>query len=216
MKMILKNARDPISSLTHFIGLLAMTASLVLIVVKGYVVKTPGIRLFSAVVFAVSGMLLYFASSYYHYYKGPSDKIKWFRKLDHSMIFVLIAGSYTPMCVMSMSEEKAIRFCLLVWGVALLGIIFKLFFINAPRWITTIFYLLMGWMVLLDWNSFSSLPSGCLLLVALGGISYSVGAIIYGMRWPTINKDWSFHEIFHVFIMIGTFLHFLAVYFYIL
>lgn len=216
MKTYLNHARDPISSLTHLIGLIAMAFGLVFLLGRGYRVGSTGLQLFTASVFAISAMLLYFASSYYHYYKGSDVHIKWLRKLDHSMIYVLIAGSYTPMCVACMSQAKAIRFCVLVWGIALVGIIFKLFFINAPRWITTIFYLLMGWLVLLDWNSFSQLPNGCLLLLTLGGISYSVGAIIYGMKWPSINKDWTFHEIFHIFILVGTLFHYLAVYIYVL
>lgn len=214
--MYLNKARDPISSLTHFIGFIALIIGIIFIIGKGVYVNSSLIHLISAIIFSISAMLLYFASSYYHYYKGDSRKIAWLRKLDHSMIYVLIAGSYTPMCIACMNMASALRFCALVWGIAILGIILKLYFMNIPRIIGTLLYLLMGWMVLLDWSSFSSLPKGCLMFVFWGGISYSVGAVIYAMKWPTITENWSFHEIFHVFIMIGTLLHYFAVYFYLL
>lgn len=216
MKLYLSKARDPISSLTHFIGFIALIVGFVFIIGKGIYVKSSLLHLLSAVIFSISALLLYFASSYYHYYKGDSIKIAWLRKLDHSMIYVLIAGSYTPMCIACMNTSSALRFCALVWGIAIIGILLKLCFMNIPRVIGTLLYLLMGWMVLLDWSSFSSLPMGCLILIFWGGISYSVGAVIYAMKWPTITENWSFHEIFHLFIMIGTLLHYFAVYIYLL
>ena len=216
MKMYLKTARDPISSLTHFIGLVALVVGFVFILAKGLYLNATLAHFVSAIIFSISAMLLYFASAYYHYYKGDSKRIAWLRKFDHSMIYVLIAGSYTPMCVLCMEPNTAIRFGGFVWGIAILGIIVKLCFMNVPRFVGTLLYLLMGWMVLLDWSSFSSLPSGCLLLVFLGGVAYSIGAFVYALKWPTLNKNWSFHEIFHVFIMVGTLLHYLAVYFYVL
>lgn len=216
MKLYLKSARDPISSLTHFIGLVALCIGFIFILAKGLYTNASLPRLISALAFSISAMLLYYASSYYHYYKGNVLKITWLRKFDHAMIYVLIAGSYTPMCYLCMDIVQATWFCIFVWGIAILGIVFKLLYINVPRFVGTLLYVLMGWMVLLDWNSFSSLPRGCLLLVFWGGIAYSIGAIIYAIKWPTINESWSFHEIFHVFIMVGTLLHYFAVYLYVL
>ncbi|MBE6113563.1 MAG: hemolysin III family protein [Erysipelotrichaceae bacterium] len=215
MIYLYQKARDPMSYLTHFLGFVLSCIGLILLIMRGIVWKAELVYTLSACLFCFSAMLLYFASSLYHYYNGSSQGIKRLRKLDHAMIYVLIAGSYTPMCILCMPPARALIFLLIVWSVAILGIIFKVIFINAPRWLGTAIYLIMGWMVVFDWNSFASLPLGCLVLVALGGVSYSVGAIIYGLKKPNISKTWTFHEIFHVFIMVGTLLHYLAVFHYV-
>lgn len=206
-----RSARDPMSFLTHGIGFILSCIGLVLVLIIGIWHNASFMHIFSASLFCISAMLLYFASSWYHYNTSSSTVIKRLRKLDHSMIYVLIAGSYTPMCILCMEPKHSIIFLSIIWGIAILGIIFKVLFINTPRWLGTSLYLLMGWMVVFDWSSFACLPQGCLMLVAMGGISYSLGAVIYGLKWPNISKNWTFHEIFHVFIMIGTFLHYLAV-----
>lgn len=136
--------------------------------------------------------------------------------MDHSMIYVLIAGSYTPFAVVLLPQPKGTRFCLAMWGVALAGTLVKMLWINAPRILSTAGYLIMGWAVLFAWEDFTALGQPCLTLVALGGICYSVGAVLYAIKKPNLSAEWTFHEIFHVLILAGSLFHYLAVYFYVL
>ena len=144
------------------------------------------------------------------------NKYNQIRKMDHSMIYVLIAGSYTPFSLVLLPQPKGARFCLGIWGVALAGVLVKLLWMNAPRVLSTLFYLAMGWAVLFAWEDFKALGQPCLTLVALGGVCYSVGAVFYAIKKPNISAQWTFHELFHILILAGSFFHYLAVYFYVL
>ena len=138
------------------------------------------------------------------------------RKMDHSMIYVLIAGSYTPFCVVLLPQPRGTQFCLILWGVALAGVLAKMLWINAPRMLSTAVYLIMGWSVVFVAKDFTALGQPCLTLVALGGICYSVGAVFYAVKKPNISAEWTFHELFHLLILAGSFFHYLAVYLYVL
>jgi len=169
--------------------------------------------------FCLSMIALYAASAIYHYYPGDAktEGVKSrLRKLDHSMIYVLIAGSYTPFSLVLLPQPKGAKFCAAIWGVALAGVLVKLLWMNAPRILSTFFYLAMGWAVLFAWEDFMALGQPCLTLVALGGVCYSVGAVFYAIKKPTISAEWTFHEIFHILILAGSLFHYLAVYFYVL
>lgn len=132
------------------------------------------------------------------------------------MIYVLIAGSYTPFCLVLLPQPKGTRFCLILWAVAIAGILAKLLWINAPRILSTMVYLIMGWAVVFVAKDFAVLGQPCLTLVALGGVCYSVGAVFYAIKKPNISPRWTFHEIFHLLILAGSLFHYLAVYFYVL
>ena len=160
---------------------------------------------------------LYAASAIYHYYPGTaaSGGVKRvLRKMDHSMIYVLIAGSYTP-SAWCCSPSKGKYFCLGMWAVAIAGILAKLLWINAPRLLSTAVYLIMGWAVVFLAGDFACLGQPCLTLVALGGVCYSVGAVFYALKRPNLSAQWTFHELFHLLILAGSLFHYLAVYFYV-
>ena len=180
----------------------------------------PALALACAMCFSLSMLALYTASAVYHYYPGTADSSgvkRRLRKMDHSMIYVLIAGSYTPFSVVLLPQPKGTRFCLLLWGVAAAGILVKIFWINAPRILSTAIYLVMGWAAVFVAKDFAAcLGQPCLTLVALGGVCYSVGAVFYAIKKPNISAEWTFHEIFHLLILAGSLLHYLAVYFYVL
>lgn len=216
MHKYLKTAREPMSSLTHLIGAIISIFALFIMWIKAFISGSDLKTILSITVFGISLIALYFASAYYHYFPG-SDK-KWFqlRKLDHSMIYVLIAGSYTPIVLKFVEGQHGVMFISIIWIIALVGIIIKLCWMNAPRFISTLFYLLMGWAVIFDYTSFSQVPRDALLLIALGGISYSIGAILYVIKKPNIFKKFGFHEIFHIFIMIGSLFHVIAVFLYVI
>ncbi|WP_312649795.1 PAQR family membrane homeostasis protein TrhA [Aminipila sp.] len=208
------NARDPLSSFTHFIGAcLAVFATLFLIVKCLYVEVTSEIT-FASVIFGLSMIALYSTSSIYHFVKVPSDILVRIRKLDHSMIYVLIAGTYTPLVIGFMEPKRAIIFMSAIWGVALLGIIIKVCWLNAPRWLYTSLYLLMGWAIIFDFNFLKQIPIGAIVLIAFGGIMYSIGAGFYIAKKPNFSSIFGFHEIFHIFVILGTVFQFSAIYVY--
>lgn len=212
-------AQDRVSCETHTIGAAAALAGALLYLIRAVKVEAPMIALAAALCFCFSMVALYSASAIYHFYPGTASSggiKRRLRKMDHSMIYVLIAGSYTPFAVVLLPQPKGTRFCLAMWGVALAGTLVKMLWINAPRILSTAGYLIMGWAVLFAWEDFTALGQPCLTLVALGGICYSVGAVLYAIKKPNLSSEWTFHEIFHVLILAGSLFHYLAVYFYVL
>ncbi len=216
MYSFFKNAREPMNSYTHFIGILfSVFATISLLILDGIQGNFSARMLISVLAFGGSMFALYSASSIYHFYNGPLFKQERLRKLDHSMIYVLIAGSYTPICLKFMEGLHGVLFVVAIWSIALCGIAIKLCWMNAPRWLSTGFYLLMGWAIVFDWKSLAAMPVGVIVLLLAGGISYSIGAIFYIIKKPNFSSSFGFHELFHIFILGGTFLHFLAVLFYV-
>lgn len=213
-----KKAIDPVSSETHFIGAILSLAALIIMIIIAVIEKSSCLTITGITVFGLSSIALYSASCIYHYYNASEDnKIKLIlRKLDHSMIYVLIAGSYTPICLTYLEYPHSLYFLAVIWSIAIVGIIVKLFWMNAPRFVSTVFYLLMGWALIFDLPAFANVPFGCLALIACGGISYTIGAVVYIIEKPNWFKTFGFHELFHIFVMIGSAFHFVAVFVYIL
>ncbi|MDD3347479.1 hemolysin III family protein [Oscillibacter sp.] len=219
MQNFFTHAQDPVSCGTHAIGAAAALLGGVLFLARAVQAGASTAALASAMCFCFSMLALYTASSVYHFYPGNANSggvKRRLRKLDHSMIYVLIAGSYTPFSIVLLPQPKGLQFCLLLWAVAIGGTLVKLLWINAPRILSTAVYLVMGWAVLFVWRDFAAVGTACLALVALGGVCYSVGAVLYAIKKPNFSPAWMFHEIFHVLILAGSFFHYLAVYFYVL
>ena len=211
-----KNVQDPISSYTHFLGACFGVIATLVFIAAGVANQRPLKTILACCVFSASMIALYSASSYYHTLSWDHPHHTLFRKLDHSMIYVLIAGTYTPLCLTYLPGREGITLAVVIWTIALAGIIAKICWLSAPRILYTLLYLAMGWAVLFDWSGFSQMPSGCLMLIALGGIAYTIGAVIYMIKKPDLSKQWGFHELFHLFILLGSFFHFIAVLSYIL
>ena len=216
MSKLFRQAKDPLSSETHFIGACLSVVGLIFIVMGGIYKDASASIFLGTFIFGISLMALYSASTIYHYVKGSQKVQSILRKLDHSMIYVLIVGTYTPVVLYCMEAPHSYYFLGILWTIAISGIVLKICWLNAPRIVTTLIYLILGWAVVFDFQSFTGLPSGCFLLIALGGIAYSIGAVIYLFKKPNISKRFGFHELFHIFVMIGSFLHYLAIFFYIL
>lgn len=219
MSTLFRTAQDPISSETHALGAVLSLLGGFVFVFRALGTGASVRDLAGAAVFTLSLIALYAASAIYHYYPGDvnSGGVKRrLRKMDHSMIYVLIAGSYTPFCVVLLPQPRGTQFCLILWGVALAGVLAKMLWINAPRMLSTAVYLIMGWSVVFVAKDFTALGQPCLTLVALGGICYSVGAVFYAVKKPNISAEWTFHELFHLLILAGSFFHYLAVYLYVL
>ncbi len=203
--------QDKTSFLTHFIGCVFALLFLIYILCQISLSTYKLSSIMAISIFAISAILLYGASSYYHYLHDDNPNKLKARKFDHLMIFVLIAGTYTPFCLIFFPITSALAFVGFIWLLAILGISIKLIFFNAPRFISTIIYILMGWSCIFCLPLFQEfLPFGCLMLVALGGIFYTIGGVIYIIKKPNININFNFHDLFHIFILLGTATHALS------
>ncbi|MGN1031395.1 MAG: hemolysin III family protein [Butyricicoccaceae bacterium] len=204
-------ARDPISSYTHLWGAICSALAAAALAIVSAVRGGGALQTLSVGVFGLSLIALYTASSVFHYYnKGNAHVQLRLRKLDHSMIYVLIAGSYTPIAIRYMPHPMG--FLAVIWGIALAGIGMKMIWMNAPRFLSTAIYVAMGWAVVTRPDAIANMPLPVVSLIAAGGISYSVGAVIYVLKKPNISETWGFHEIFHLLILLGSALMVIAVF----
>ncbi len=207
--------KDPGSAITHFIGMMMAIFAAVPLMIRA--LQHPGKIYVSALaIFICSMILLYAASTVYHSFDVSERINRILRKIDHMMIFVLIAGSYTPMCLLVIKGRTGLFLLCLVWGIAIGGILMKAFWITCPKWFSSVLYIGMGWACVLAFtqilNSLSPAAFGWLLA---GGIIYTVGGIIYALKLPLFNarhKNFGSHEIFHLFVMGGSFCHFILMY----
>ena len=168
-----------------------------------------------AILYGVSAIFLFTASFLYHANKRQENDRSLWRKFDHMAIFCLIAGTYTPICFFYLDGPMKWSILGAQWGLVIAGTLFKFFFINAPRYIGTLIYLIMGWIVMVPIVTLvHTMPKTGLILLASGGLLYTVGAAIYGFKWPNpLPRFLGFHEIFHFFVSGGAILHLLMVYF---
>ena len=166
-----------------------------------------------SLIYGLSGVFLFTASFLYHSQKVIENDVSIWRKLDHSAIFFLIAGTYTPICFLYLDGKMMWGILIAQWSIVICGTIFKIFFINAPRIIGTLIYLLMGWIVVIPISTLvNTMPHSSLFFLAAGGLCYTIGAIIYAFKWPNpLPGFFGFHEIFHVFIVAGALTHLLMV-----
>jgi len=208
--------KDPVSGLTHLVGALLSVAALVVLVCVAAREGTPW-HVVSFAVFGASLILLYTASTLYHLVPLRERATRALRRVDHMMIYVLIAGTYTPISLVALRGAWGWSLLGSIWGMAVLGVIMKIFWLNAPRWLSTLIYIVMGWLIVIAFPPLlrSVSLSGIGWLVA-GGILYTAGAVIYGIKKPNIVKGFGFHEIFHLFVMAGSYGHFWLMYRYIL
>ena len=203
----MKHIKEPVNSLTHMtFAVLAIPATIYLLCIAA----APLDR-FAYCIYGISMLLLYTASAIYHALKVSPKHEKRLRKLDHSMIFVLIAGTYTPVCLIPLRGPWGYSLLAVIWALAIAGVLMKLFWINAPRWLSTGIYLIMGWLCIIAFYPMirTMTPKAILWLVA-GGVFYTIGAVIYGRKKALLDWQLGFHEVFHIFIMIGTFCHFVT------
>lgn len=208
--------KDPISSLTHFIGFLFSLAATPFVLAFASVSMPDLPGMLSVAVFFLTMTLLYGASAGYHAFHISEKADRILRKIDHCNIFLLIAGSYTPVCMLAMSREHGFLLLTLIWTIALAGILFKICWITCPKWVSSLLYIFMGWFCLFFLPEIrSSIGTQGFLLLLLEGVFYTAGGIIYALK-PAIfpkEKETGFgnHELFHLFVMAGSLFHFLLV-----
>lgn len=210
--------REPMNAFTHFIGIVLSIIGLVFLVVKSAQISASAQTITAVTIFGVSLILLYTASTVYHSIIAKPPVIAFLRKLDHSMIYVLIAGTYIPFCLISLKGTIGWVLFAIITGLALLGVSFKLIWFHSPRWLSTLLYVLMGWIVILFSGSLApEIGLQGMFLLILGGILYTVGAVIYWLKPSFLSfRYFGFHEIFHIFILLGSISHYLCIYVYVL
>jgi len=210
--------REPGSAITHFIAMMMALVAAVPLLVKA-AGSSNQICLTAMTVFMLSMVLLYGASATYHSINVSGRILKIFRKVDHMMIFVLIAGSYTPICLIVLGGDLGYRLLALVWGIALGGMLIKACWITCPKWFSSVIYIAMGWVCVLVFGQLlDTLPKAAFLWLLAGGIIYTVGGVIYALKLPFFNSrhaNFGSHEIFHLFVMGGSICHFIFMYLYV-
>lgn len=200
--------RQPVSGLTHLLGAVFAVAGLMILVTTAQR-QGSSWHVLSFSIYSVSLIALYLSSSLYHLLPLSPAGVLAMRRLDHTMVAVLIAGSYTPICLVPLRQSVGLTLLAVVWSlVGAIGVI-KLLWIDAPRWITVGIYLAMGWLCVLAIKPLlASMPTGGLFWLAAGGVFYSVGAVIYALKWPDPLPDvFGFHEVWHLFVMAGSACH---------
>ncbi|MBA4700423.1 MAG: hemolysin III family protein [Ruminococcus sp.] len=207
--------KDPGSAITHFIGMLmAIFAAIPLLIKAAH--EPSKLYVISLAIYAVSLILLYAASTTYHTFNLSEKKNTILKKIDHMMIFILIAGSYTPICLLVLQGRTGKILLGIVWFIAILGILIKAFWVFCPKWVSSILYIGMGWACVLAFTQIlNNMSSAAFSWLLAGGIIYTIGGIIYALKVPIFNdkhKNFGSHEIFHLFVMGGSICHFVLMY----
>ena len=208
--------REPGSAFTHLAGMvLAAVATIPLLLWTALTSNSSSIV--AMIIFAASMVLLYGASTLYHSVNLQGKYLEFFRKIDHMMIFVLIAGSYTPVCIIVLGGNLGYNLLLLIWGIALVGMLVKALWITCPKWFSSIIYIAMGWVCVAVFGKlFKTLPTAAFVWLLIGGIIYTIGGVIYALKLPIFNakhKNFGSHEIFHLFVMGGSICHYICMFY---
>lgn len=208
--------KNPGSALTHFIGAVASVTAAPFLIRQYIRLQASPVILVGICIFAFSLILLYSASTTYHSVLVSPKADKLFKKIDHMSIFILIAGTYTPLCLTILADTCGTPLLIAVWSIAIAGILFKLFWVTCPKWVSSVLYIGMGWLCAFafPWLLPALTQTGFLLLLT-GGILYTIGGVIYALKLPffdSIHPNFGAHEIFHLFVMGGSLLHFLMIY----
>ncbi len=210
--------REPGSAITH--GIAAIMTALASIPLLYKAASIPDhLHLITMGIFILTMFLLYMASTLYHSIEGSETLNRRLRKVDHMMISVMIAGSYTPICLIVLHNRLGYTFCAIIWAAALCCILIKAFWITCPKWFSSVLYIGMGWLCIFAFFPLVQvLPRAAFWLLLAGGILYTIGGVIYALKLPLFNKahkNFGSHEIFHVFIMMGSVCHFIVMYVYV-
>lgn len=207
--------KNPGSAITHFIGMLMTIFAGIPLIIKAAGKPDPA-YLVSLLIFLVSMILLYAASTTYHSLDISAKVNRRLKKMDHMMICVLIAGSYTPICLIVLQRRAGIPLLILVWGFALAGILMNAVWVTCPKWVSSVLYICMGWTCVLTFSKIlNALPPDAFSWLLAGGIVYTVGGIIYALKVPLFNRrhtHFGTHEIFHLFVMGGSLCHIILMY----
>ncbi len=205
--MVLPGER--VSFYTHLLGALAAAAGTAYLAARS---AWDPVKLLLMLVYGAGTVFLFSASALYHASKRTDDGESFYRKLDHTAIFFMIAGTYTPPCWFYLDGAWRVAILSAQWGLVLFGVFFKFFYLSAPRVVSTGIYVLMGWIAVAPMHIFvSTMPGTIFALFMAGGAAFTAGAVIYALKRPDPAPGFfGFHEIFHLFILLGAGLHYVA------
>ncbi len=211
---MLKKLREPVNGLTHFFAAIAALIGLVILLIAGWGSLSKAVAL---TVYGLSLVSLFAASAAYHMVKAQPKALQTLRKLDHSAIYLLIAGTYTPFCGLMFEGFWKWGMLAIIWSLALIGITVKIFIIRSPRWLNAGIYIVMGWLCIAAIGEMLRvLPPWALTWLLIGGITYTLGAVVYITKimnfWP---GKFGFHEVWHIFVILAALAHFIAIAFFI-
>ncbi|MGE5775031.1 MAG: PAQR family membrane homeostasis protein TrhA [Chloroflexota bacterium] len=207
---MLKKLREPVNSLTHWGGAILAFIGLIALLVVGW--STPA-KIISLAIYGASLILLFSASATYHMVRVKDRALEVFRKIDHSAIYVLIAGTYTPLCVNVFTGFWKWGMLSIIWSLAVIGIVVKIFYIRAPRWLNAGIYIVMGWLSLATAGQMlAHLPAWVLTWLLIGGVTYTLGAVVYMTKIFNFKPGvFGFHEVWHIFVLLAAVFHFIAI-----
>lgn len=207
---MLKKLREPVNSLTHWAGAVLALIGLIALLIVGW--DTPA-KVISLTVYGLSLIAMFSASATYHMVRVKDRALEIFRKIDHSAIYLLIAGTYTPFCVNAFEGFWKWGMLIIIWSLALTGILVKVFYIRAPRWLNAGIYLVMGWLCVgAAGQMLAALPAWVFGWLVAGGVIYSLGAVVYITKIFNFKPGvFGFHEMWHIFVMLAAAAHFVAV-----
>lgn len=215
MKTLTKILKDPGSAITHFFGMAAALLVAIPLISKGI----DTVHVVSLTIFICSMVLLYGASATYHTFDVSESVNTLLKKIDHMMIFILIAGSYTPVCLIVLNGKIGYTLLSVVWGIAIVGIIIKSVWVYCPKWFSSILYIAMGWTCVFAFSPLLNvLSKDAFYWLLTGGIMYTIGGIIYALKLPIFNENHKFinsHVIFHIFVLAGSACHYVFMYRYV-
>jgi hemolysin III len=207
---MLKKLREPVNSLTHWSGAALALVGLIALLIVGW--STPA-KVISLTVYGLSLIAMFSASATYHMVQVRDKVLEIFRKVDHSAIYLLIAGTYTPFCVNAFEGFWKWGMLGIIWSLAVIGIVVKVFYIRAPRWLNAGIYLVMGWLaVSASGQMLAVLPVWVISWLVAGGVIYTLGAVVYITKIFNFKPGvFGFHELWHVFVLLAAAAHFVAV-----
>lgn len=207
---MLNKLREPVNSLTHWGGAVLALIGLIALLIVGW--STPA-KIISLAVYGVSLVFLFSASATYHMVQVKDRALEIFRKVDHAAIYVLIAGTYTPFCVNAFDGFWKWGMLSIIWTLAVVGIVVKIFVIRAPRWLNAGIYIVMGWLsVTAIGEMLNALPAWVLVWMLVGGVTYTLGAVVYVTKiFNFVPGVFGFHEVWHIFVLLAAIAHYIAV-----
>ena len=207
---MLKKLREPVNSLTHWAGALLALAGLAALLIVGW--STPA-KIVSLLVYGLSLIAMFSASATYHMVRAKDRVLLILRKIDHSAIFLLIAGTYTPFCINAFDGFWKWGMLIIIWSLAAIGIIVKVFYIKSPRWLNAGIYVVMGWLCVgASGQMLATLPAWVFTWLLIGGVIYTLGAVVYSTKIFNFKPGvFGFHEVWHIFVMLAAAAHYVAV-----
>ena len=207
---MLNRLREPVNSLTHWVGAALAVIGLIALLIVGW--SAPA-KVISLAIYGGSLIFLFSASATYHIVRVKDKTLEVFRKIDHVAIYFLIAGTYTPFCVNAFTGFWKWGILSIIWSLAAIGIVVKIFYVRAPRWLNAGIYLAMGWLSLaIAGQMLAHLPAWVLTWLIIGGVIYTLGAVVYITKIFNFKPNvFGFHEVWHIFVLLAAAAHYVAV-----